>query len=60
MLWVLERAVSRSLRQFLRAPKTNVKTDGRENIYNLPLKTGPMNKMQLKVHVYHSFVRLIE
>ena len=32
MLWVLKRTVS--MRQFFLAPKTYVKTDGLENIYN--------------------------
>ena len=36
MLWVLKRTVS--MRRFFRAPKTYVKTDGCENIYNFTLK----------------------
>ena len=35
MLWVLKRTVS--LRRFFWAPKTYVKTDGQENIYNFTL-----------------------
>ena len=35
MLWVLKRTVS--MRQFFWATKTNVKTDGLENIYNFKL-----------------------
>ena len=36
MLWVLKRTVL--MRRFFRAPKTDVKTDEKENIYNLTLK----------------------
>ena len=36
MLWALKRTIS--MRQFFWAPKTYVKTDGLENIYNLKLK----------------------
>ena len=36
MLWELKRTVS--LRRFFWAPKTYVKTDGLENIYNFTLK----------------------
>ena len=37
MLWVLKRTVS--MRRFFRAPKTYVKIDGKENIYNFTLKS---------------------
>ena len=36
MLWVLKRTVS--MKRFLWAPKTYVKTDGKDNIYNFMLK----------------------
>ena len=36
MLWVLKRTVS--MRRFSLAPKTYVKTDALENIYNFTLK----------------------
>ena len=36
MLWVLKRTVS--MRRFFWAPKTYVKIDGLENIYNFTLK----------------------
>ena len=36
MLWVLKRTVA--MRRFFWAPKTYVKTDGQENIYNFMLK----------------------
>ena len=36
MLWILKRTVS--MRRFFWAPKTYVKTDGYENIYNFTLK----------------------
>ena len=36
MLWVLKRTVS--IRRFFSAPKTYVKTDRYENIYNFTLK----------------------
>ena len=35
MLWVLQRTVS--MRRFFLAPKTYVKVDGKENIYNFVL-----------------------
>ena len=40
MLWVLKRAVS--MRRFFWAPKTHVKTDGYENIFNFMLKNCVM------------------
>ena len=36
MLWVLKRTIS--MRRFSWAPKTYVKTDGKENIYKFMLK----------------------
>ena len=36
MLWVLKRNIS--MRRFFWAPKTHVKTDGKDNIYKFTLK----------------------
>ena len=38
MLWVLKRTIS--MKQFFWASKTNVKTDGKENIHNFMLENA--------------------
>ena len=48
MLWVLKRAVS--MRQFFWAPKTYVKIDGKENIYNFTLKFFVLLSKPVKIH----------
>ena len=52
MLWILKRTVS--MRQFFWAPKTYVKIEGKENIYNFTLK------IFVNLNLWLSEIELIE
>ena len=51
MLWILKRSVS--MRRFFWAPKTYVKTDGYENIYNYMLKKFCLSKLDQPMWLWY-------